>query len=222
MSSAAEIGMRKAVEAWGRQRWPGARVVHELVVGQRRIDMAFIARDHLVGVEIKSERDVIDRLDGQLATFAKHIPEVWLAIDRKWTDQDHGNWTVGRITVSEGIAIEGLIRTNAAGGSFTSQWPARVARRITVQMLDLLWAGELQSIAARHGLGLPKRASMGRTIPAIARALTGDQIVAEVCAELRARNAFPRFPASDPPVPLPAGHAPRRFEAAASGSGLLL
>ncbi|PZU95532.1 MAG: hypothetical protein DI527_00555 [Chelatococcus sp.] len=203
MSSAAEIAMRKAVAVWGRARWPGARVVHELVVGQRRIDMAFILRDHLVGVEIKSARDVIDRLDGQLETFAEHIPEVWLAIDRKWTDQEDGYWSVGRVTVCGDVATDGLIRTNMHGRDFTSSWPARIRRRLTVQMLDLLWASELQSIAARHGLGLPKRAAMGVTIPAIARALTGDQIVAAVCAELRARKAFPRFPASDAPIPLP-------------------
>lgn len=37
----------------------------------------------------------------------------------------------------------------------------------------------------------------------VARALTGDEIVREVCRELRARDAFPRrpdHPASDAPI----------------------
>jgi hypothetical protein len=37
----------------------------------------------------------------------------------------------------------------------------------------------------------------------LARALTGDEIVREVCRELRARDAFPKcdgHPPSDPPI----------------------
>lgn len=56
--------MRRAIEAWGRERWPDARLVHELVVAQeRRIDMAFIQPGNIVGIEIKSSRDTLDRLD---------------------------------------------------------------------------------------------------------------------------------------------------------------
>lgn len=46
--SAEETEMRALVETWGRSRWPGARCVHELVISECRIDMAFIGETHMV------------------------------------------------------------------------------------------------------------------------------------------------------------------------------
>ena len=41
--SAEEFEMRRTIEAWGREKWPRSRVVHELVIANKcRIDMAFI------------------------------------------------------------------------------------------------------------------------------------------------------------------------------------
>jgi hypothetical protein len=76
-----ELKMREAVEAWGRPRWPNARVVHELVMGRGavRADVAFITPNHIAVVEIKSDRDDTDRLLHQAGMFRAAVPELWIA-----------------------------------------------------------------------------------------------------------------------------------------------
>lgn len=175
--SAQELAMRDAVEAWGRERWPGARVVHELVVGACRIDMAFVCRDHLVGVEIKGPRDTLERVDKQIETFTAGLPEVWLAIDEKWRGQGKVPWTCGRLWCAGGkvAGVDGLWR------------PVRL--EVTVPLLNLLWRDELHAVAVRRGLSAPKsRDPIGKLTPLLARKLTGDEIVTEVCRQLRARD----------------------------------
>ena len=73
--SSEELEIRAAVETWGRAKWPGSRVVHELVTGSCRIDMAFIQSDHIAGVEIKSSRDRLARLDGNNGATRSKIVE---------------------------------------------------------------------------------------------------------------------------------------------------
>jgi hypothetical protein len=76
-----ELKIREAVEAWGRPRWPNARVVHELVMGRGavRADVAFITPNHIAVVEIKSDRDDTDRLLHQAGMFRAAVPELWIA-----------------------------------------------------------------------------------------------------------------------------------------------
>jgi hypothetical protein len=76
-----ELKIREAVEAWGRPRWPNARVVHELVMGRGavRADVAFITPNHIAMVEIKSDRDDTDRLLHQAGMFRAAVPELWIA-----------------------------------------------------------------------------------------------------------------------------------------------
>lgn len=196
--SSEELEMRRAVEAWGRERWPSARVVHELVVGVRRIDMAFIGPSHLAGVEIKSGRDRLDRLDPQLEAFRSALPEVWVFAAERWNDHSLP-YGIGRLWIG-------------ANGAVSSRHPthgfpqvADADRSVTVAMLGLLWQSELFSLAVRSGLPVTRRTPIKPLIDIIARALTGDEIVAGVCAQLRARDAFPKRPASDPPIAISGG-----------------
>ena len=188
--------MRRALEAWGRERWPDARLVHELVVAQeRRIDMAFIQPGNIVGIEIKSSRDTLDRLDEQMRVFTTHLPQVMVAVAPKWVEK-----STPHFSRSDTVVVHGGI----VGG-----WPIgnRPRRRITVQMLELLWAEEARAIAFRMRLSQNRRLTLTDAVPLLARALTGDEIVREVCRELRARDAFPKspdHPPSDPPIRLAA------------------
>jgi len=68
MSSASEEEIRAAVVGRLRELMPDARIVHELNVagqGSNRIDVAAIGKQAIVGVEIKSRKDVLKRLDEQ-------------------------------------------------------------------------------------------------------------------------------------------------------------
>lgn len=192
--SAEEFAMREAISAWGRARWPRARVVHELVVADRRIDMAFIEPDNLVGVEIKSSRDTLDRLESQIRTFCEYLPCVVAALAPKWGT--HG------IAPCCG-ADDSFFCDATADPAIYGVGRIAVRRQVTVQMLRLLWAAEARAVAARTRVSFDKRLTLRDAIPMLARALTGDEIVREVCRELRARDAFPRHaghPTSDPPI----------------------
>lgn len=83
-SNAEERLREKAVDEL-RRVWPGARVVHELMMeqGGNRLDLAAITGDHLAIVEIKSERDVFDRLRAQLRSALPVARTVWLVIAAK-------------------------------------------------------------------------------------------------------------------------------------------
>lgn len=79
--SEAEERIRAKAEVWLRQRVPDARIIHELVLeqGGSRIDLAAVTSDMIVAVEIKSERDVLDRLNSQLEAAMKVADHVILA-----------------------------------------------------------------------------------------------------------------------------------------------
>lgn len=191
--SSEEFEMRSAVEAWGRQRWPDARLVHELVVAQVcRVDMAFIGPDYIVGVEIKSSRDTLERLDQQFRVFREHLSAVVFAVAPKWSDE------CGRRGVHPVIAVsDGVVEA--------PYFNSRIDRTITSQMLRLLWADEARRIAGRMRISASIRDPLYKLLPLLAQGLTGREIVTEVCRELRGRDAFPRaagHPSSDAPITL--------------------
>ena len=80
MASDAEKRLRDKADAELRRKFPDARIIHEFDVGGRRLDIAAISPDRMVLVEIKSERDVFDRLPRQLAAAMPVAAEVWLCI----------------------------------------------------------------------------------------------------------------------------------------------
>jgi hypothetical protein len=190
--SSEEFEMRKAIDAWGRQRWASARVVHELVVNsERRIDMAFIGPDYLVGVEIKSSKDTLDRLSDQMKVFRRHIPLVILAVAPKW----RAGLCIGGVDVFE---VDPSAEFPVRGYSYYRQ-----DLSVTVPLLGLLWAQELRNAAIRLGINSSAKATMIHNIATIAQNATGKEIIREVCTELRARDAFPKskgHPPSDPPI----------------------
>lgn len=197
--STEELAMRDAVAKWGRSKWPCARVVHELVIAEKRIDMAFIGTDHIAGVEIKGPKDRLDRLGDQWGCFTAHIPEVWLAIAPKWIDplrKNHfaGAWSYGNKIVVD-LDTEHPVR---------AMWGERgaVDRTITAPLLRLLWRSEALAVAVRYRdrVSVSPRTPLRSIVPELARKLTGDEIVRQVCHELRGRDAFPASPASDPPI----------------------
>jgi hypothetical protein len=166
-----------------------------MAVGDRRIDLAIVAEDHIVGVEIKGPKDSLARIEEQLAVYRRNLPEVWVFADVKWRN---------KIT-----AAVPVVYTTEDGE--ISSWPhvsgTYSPRRdyVTVPLLRLLWRDELLEIAVRHNLLLRKsKARQRELIGLLARKLTGDEIVREACLEIRCRGegaigpAFGR--ASDPPL----------------------
>ncbi len=189
--------MRVAIAAWGQRRWPGYRCIHEVPLSERRIDMAFVGTKDLVGIEIKSSRDKLDRLEGQIEEYSRWLPEVWIAVAAKW--ENHGSLQCGRcnlIIVDDSALASGVVEYRQGLRPYRDEL-------VCSRMLGLLWREEAARIAQRTGV-IPgtslTKDPRHRILPMLARLLTGNEIMREVCAELRQRPAFGRQ--SDEPMEL--------------------
>jgi hypothetical protein len=182
-----EARMRVAIADWGQRRWPGYRCIHEVPLSERRIDMVFVGAKDLVGIEIKSSRDRLDRLDGQIEEYSRWLPEVWIAVAAKW--ENHGSLQHGRcnlIIVDDSAQASGVVEHRQGLRPYRDEL-------VCSRMLGLLWREEAARIAQRTGVipgTSPTKDPRHKILPMLARLLTGNEIMREVCAELRQRSAF--------------------------------
>lgn len=189
-TSAEEQAMREAIAIWARWRWGvDMRIIHEIALRDRRLDMLIVLPSDLIGIEVKGPRDRLGdgRLSAQLREFGFFVPEVWLIVDKKWADHD--------------LVREAFFRANVAvvsGGTVTPAGtvgldPKRVTRdeMCCSRLIELLWNAEL--IRAAKRAGLPIEPLPGKYLPMpqvramMARLMTGQEIMKAVCAELRER-----------------------------------
>lgn len=189
MTSAAEQHLRTLGVERLRQLLPNARIVHELNVetGVCRVDLAAIAPDKLVLVEIKSRKDTLDRLPKQAATFAPacHCLIVLYASEK---------WDVSTIYSATDYMAEVWPENRPEWWNMREQFKPPNSSA----MLNLLWRAELWDEADRAGFQPHKRASRSPLMHQLWRELTGVQIVAAVCRQLRARH----FRVADSPIAL--------------------
>lgn len=217
MASSAEREIRDAVVARLRELMPSARIVHELNVagqGSNRIDVAAISETAIVGVEIKSEKDVLKRLDEQWAAFNKVCHYVIVAAHEKHFAEHREKWLregeAGHIDLNHPLFFgkwrgrrqvwrfpcpdSSLVRSRHDGDNWffdpfrdvESRFPLRSS-----DLLEMLWASELR---AEGGGG--SRDTRGDMISKMALYMTGSEVRAAVCRQLRARS----FAEADPPI----------------------
>jgi hypothetical protein len=168
---------------WGRARWPGCRVLHELVLGERRIDLVFVLDRDLVGMEIKSSVDTLARLADQMKEYRRYLPEVWAAVALRWRDDGELDRERNILTVTS----DGAVHQERPTGGFKPERDELVCSRL----LELLWRDEAAAIAVRTDvipLRVPKQINRGKILKMLARLLTGNEVIVEVCRELRARQ----------------------------------
>lgn len=200
-----------------RKRWPDARIVHELSVrySTNRIDLAAITPREIVSVEIKSSRDVADRLEAQVRAFLPVSSRVIVALAPRWNEElpplVHQLKEGVTAYVPQFTEAQEILRR--IGDSAVETWTVDAAERsikITAggyraqrpwldRMLDMLHVSELSDIAARHGCWHGKRPVHYDLVAACADLMTGPEIIAAVCQALRARDAYAE--GSDPPIP---------------------
>lgn len=215
--SAEEGAMRAIVAQHLRARWPFARVIHEFPLRYSRssIDMAAITETDIIGVEIKSSRDVIDRLERQLRGFVPICTKIIVALAPKWNEKlpslekpGRRGGTIYESQLTEAQAViarvqetsietwtcchetETMKNTNGGWGSQKLPWPAR--------MLDILHCVELELILS-GGIVPHKPRAHELLVRLVHDRLTGPQIIKAVCRALRTRPGFAAE--SDPPVP---------------------
>jgi hypothetical protein len=190
-ASAEEEALRVAVESWMRQRWPAARIVHELnlAAGAQRIDLVSVGDEELRMVEIKSAKDVLTRLVAQVKCARDCAQEVWVAIDAKHLAKlealeqsiPHGApgwinwWPIGLLVFRDGEIHE--------------RRQAQNRQPDPREVVQLLWSDEMRT----HLISGNNQATM------IRRAVDEyglRHIMRGVCKALKARP----FPRADAPV----------------------
>jgi len=187
LHSPQETRMRAAIAAWASRRWPGYRCLHEVPLSEHRIDMVFVGVKDIVGVEIKSSRDRLDRLETQIEEYRRWLPEIWVAVAPRWQHHD------GLEFVRRNLIVVDDRRTKSA--TVVEDRPGRRPYRdelVCSRLLGVLYQDEAARIAQRTGVipgTSPTREPRERILPMLARLLTGNEIMREVCAELRQRPA---------------------------------
>lgn len=194
--SSSERAIRTAVVDYFHRAEPKARVVHELNVagqGTNRADLGIVLPDYLILVEIKSEKDVLKRLEKQFREFARCAHEVLIVAHDKhfdgdglkaqpwigWSHKEH-IWRYPEPTTGDFRWRFNRYRPHIQPHSYA--------------MLDMLWAEELTTVCGLHGVGVStRRWEMIRDLQLM---LTGDEVRKAVCQQLRSRH----FAEADDPI----------------------
>lgn len=212
--SSAEREIRDAVAERLRSLLPGARIVHELVVGQCRADLAAIGAEEITLVEIKSERDKLTRLDRQVKTFGAASHRLLVVAHDKWFDRTPYNDGRARFAPSDalgGVRSHQLWRYPEPGLNTIEAWYGwRFDRYLASNyqphaalLLGLLWKYELLAECHRHRIAAGTRTNMVTMIRDMAWRMTGAEIARAVCRQLRQRH----FPEADAAIVEPSEQA---------------
>lgn len=200
--------MRRLIVPRLREMYPSARIIHELPLrySTNRIDLAAVTEREIVSVEIKSSKDVADRLEAQLRAFKPISSRVIVALAPKWNtkleflkEELQGGHTryapqytpVQEIIYRVGAEHMDVWTVDAAAGTIEPTINSyRSNRPWLSRMLHVLHVAELVEIAGRHQCWSGKRPVHHDLVDACTEHMTGREIVAAVCAALRARDAF--------------------------------
>jgi hypothetical protein len=217
--SEAEERIRTKVEAALRAEHPDARIVHELNTEQMgvRLDLASVRANALAMIEIKSERDVLKRLQSQLAAALKVTGDVRVYAAEKhraallsasrehkldadgktimvWSeDGRRGSYIPNPDFIRETRRARILIETDDGfellEPTHGGWWPRLVMEHIADPraLFEMLWAEEMRVALNDANLGAPPRASRGIMKRLALDHMTGSQIRAAVCRALRSR-----------------------------------
>ena len=191
-----------------RQMLPAARIVHELVVGGCRADLAAIEAERITLVEIKSERDTLKRLPEQVRQFARASHCVVVVAHEKWFDRTPYNNGLPRFVPSDEFrdACSGetaevwgypeIAERPNYGRWCLMPWAYGRAQPHAARLLELCWRAELLEEAFAHRIAASSRATMPWLIREMAWNMTGKEIARAVCRRLRRRS----FPEADAPI----------------------
>jgi hypothetical protein len=214
--SSEELRMRELIVPELRKRCPSARIIHELPLrySERRIDLAAVTESEIISVEIKSSKDVADRLEAQLRGFLPISSQVIVALAPKWNEKlpsierkrkDYTSYSPQYTEAQEIINrvgwhpfVEVWTVDADAGTIHITDRAHRKQQPWASRLLDILHVSELVSIAGKHRCWQGKRPRHTDLVTACVELMTGREIVAAVCGALRNRSAFGRD--SDPPI----------------------
>jgi hypothetical protein len=154
-----------------------------LCLGESRVDLAVI-NGKITGYEIKSERDTLDRLDGQVAVYNRVLDEAWLVMSQR-----HVNRALGRIPPWWGV----LAASSDSGsiGLEVLQEASPNPKVVPYAVAQLLWRDEAFDVLRNRGLQAGfASATRFRLWEELAEKVPLDELRHEVCSRLRARQEW--------------------------------
>lgn len=194
-----ELALREALETFSRARWPDARIVHEIVMGEGRVraDVAAIGPAHIAAIEIKGSSDDTTRLLHQVAMYQLCVPEVWMVVDAKHGDDAR---LIRHLLPSVGLLTGDSLghRVVATPVALTVEAEATAREPVWRCALEMLWAGELGLACDRLKISRGPRSTRAWMIAELLRIASPAEIQSAICAGLRQREAKWR---ADPATP---------------------
>lgn len=224
--SEAEVRIRDKAVALLREALPDARIIHEFDLFGVRMDLAAVTPEEIVLVEIKSERDKLDRLANQISFATRIGGEVWVCYHEKWCkpiqlrcqSQDTSmeipvkGVTGGRTYADNPLYIKGLsncvLLSETPDGPLTpDRWTRdprdrrhRAPRYDSRALLGLIHKPEVLALAKPYG-GKSRMTSWD-LIDLCHEHMSGAQIRRGVFAHIRAHDFF----WADPAIPINPDH----------------
>lgn len=212
-----ELELRNGIEALLRERYSGARIVHELVMGARevRADVVAIDTNHMAAVEVKGSYDNVTRLMHQVGMFQLCVPEVWICCAKNHADDAklirHLIPSVG-IVVGTNMNKEYHRRTDEEALKLEVEAEPQPREVVPEMLLEMLWAEELRAACTQLRISTSSITTRPKCIAAILEVAKPDEMMSAVCAQLRMRNAVWR---ADDPMVTYRLEAARKLEASA-------
>lgn len=202
-ASRSELALRNALETFCRERWPQARVCHEMVMGEGRVRADVVAIDpaHIAAFEIKGEYDTTTRLLHQVGMYQLCVPEVWMVvpIGRHAEDARLIRHLLPSVGLLVGAGQSAQNHYEFDGKDFGLVVEAEPVPRPVVpeMMLEMLWRAELASVCHHTKTFIPSPKTTRPTMMKVLLNLPIEELRREVCTELRARDALWR---ADAPI----------------------
>lgn len=151
----AELALRNTLEQFCRNRWPEARLCHEMVMGEGRVraDLVAIGTDHIAAFEIKGEYDGTTRLLHQVGMYQLCVPEVWMVVPVGRHAEDarvlrHLLPSLG-LLVGAGQSQQNYYEFDGKDFSLTVEAEPTKFRPLPEMALQMLWRDELIGVCDR-------------------------------------------------------------------------
>lgn len=199
----AELALRNSLEAFARQRWPGARMCHEMVMGERKVraDMVAVDPAHIAAFEIKGEYDDTTRLLHQVGMYQLCVPEVWMVvpIGRHAEDARMLRYLLPSVGLLVGAGTSAKNHYEFDGKDFGLVVEAEPSpfKPLPEMMLEMMWRAELAGMCGRtRCYAVSQKTTRPNMIKALLE-LSADVLLRECCTELRMREALWR---ADAPI----------------------
>lgn len=199
----AELALRNTLEAFCRERWPNARVCHEMMMGERKVRADVVAIDpaYIAAFEVKGEYDDTTRLLHQVGMYQLCVPEVWMVVPVGRHAEDarllrHLLPSIG-LLVGAGSSAKNHYEFDGKDFSLVVEAEPQPFKIVPDMMLEMLWRDELSAICNRTRCHAVSAKSTRPVMIKSLLTLSVEELQRETCTELRSRDALWR---ADAPI----------------------